>query len=104
MVPIPSPKLAMIIVLVSSLMMSNSMVNSVIFCGLNDKGIEACLPAVKGKHPPLPTHICCGYVKIADQKCFCQYQRSYLIRVFEINAAQVRKLPEMCGTKLTVTC
>jgi Probable lipid transfer len=80
------------------------MVNSVFFCGLNDMGIKACLPAVKGKYPPSPTHTCCDYVKIADQKCFCQYRHSYLIRAFDINVAQVRKLPAMCGIKLRVTC
>jgi hypothetical protein len=68
MVSIPSPKPALIIVLVSNLMMSNSMMNSVFFffCGLNYKGIETYLSAVKGKQPLLLTHTCCGYVKIRD--------------------------------------
>jgi Probable lipid transfer len=104
MVSFPSPKFTLIIVLLSCLMMSNDMVHSIIFCGLNDKGIEACLSAVRGSHPPPPTHAYCGYVKAADQKCFCQYRHSYLIHAFKINVAQVRKLPGMCGVKLTVTC
>jgi Probable lipid transfer len=104
MVSFPSSKLALIIVILSGLMMSNTMVNSIIFCGLNDKGIEACLPAVRRLHPSSPTRICCGYVKTANQKCFCQYRNSYLIHTFGINVAQVRKLPGMCGIKLTVTC
>jgi hypothetical protein len=52
-------------------MMSNCIVNSVSFCNVDDKAIEACLPAVKGSQPPPPTHACCSYVKIADQRCLC---------------------------------
>jgi Probable lipid transfer len=104
MISFSSPKFTLIIVLLLCLMMSNGMVNCVIFCGLNDKGIKACLSAVRGSHPPPPTHTCCGYVTTADQKCFCQYRHSYLIRAFGINVEQVRKLPGICGIKLTVTC
>jgi Probable lipid transfer len=84
-------------------MMSNCIVNSVSFCNVDDKAIEACLPAVKGSQPPPPTHACCSYVKIADQRCLCQYQHSYLIPAFGVNIDQVKKLPEKCGIE-AITC
>ncbi|KAF3332211.1 putative lipid-transfer protein DIR1 [Carex littledalei] len=91
------PKLAIVMVLLSCLMMSHNAVSALSFCRVNDEGIEACLPAVRGTHPPPPTDKCCSNVKTADLNCLCSYQHSYLIPLLGVNVAQVKKLPAKCG-------
>jgi Probable lipid transfer len=98
------PKFTFIIVLLSYLMISNNMVFAISFCRMNDEGIKACLPAARGSHPPAPTPQCCSYAKVADVRCFCSYQHSYLVRLFGINVSQVKKIPMMCGIKRPSYC
>ncbi|KAF3328799.1 putative lipid-transfer protein DIR1 [Carex littledalei] len=84
--------------------LNNSMVSALSLCGMNNDGIIACLPSVRGSNLPHPTSKCCRAARGANFRCFCSYQHSVLIRLLGVNVNQIRKLPAKCGIARRLYC
>lgn len=78
-------------------LVSDRVASAISVCKMNNDGISACLPSVRGSNPLLPSSKCCQAVRGPDLPCFCSYQHSYLVGTMGVNADRAKELPSKCG-------
>ncbi|MQL94684.1 hypothetical protein Taro_027330 [Colocasia esculenta] len=72
-----------------------------VLCGMTQKGLEACQPAVTGKTgatATAPSAACCTALAAADLSCLCKFKNdnAKLLKSLNIDPKVATKLPAKC--------